>query len=327
MEIKKNIFFLFTGLIIGALLTLGVMHFINREVPDNQIVEEKSLNENHDNEEHEEELVELNENQIKELGIVLDNVSTKKIKLHKNLAGEIVPDPDKLAHIVPRFQGIVKQVYKEIGDRVSKDEVIAVIESNESLVTYEVTSSMDGVVLNLHMTPGELIGGDAHAVTIADLRYIWAELSIYQKDLKTIKVGQGAEIYFDKIENSVDGKIFYISPTVDKHTRTATARIRLNNNSGYWRPGMFVTAKVKIKDINIKQGITLDAIQNIDGQKVVFVKEGNHFRPQQITIGRTNNEYAEVLSGLNIGQTYIAAGAFAVKAEILKESFSGGHNH
>jgi len=323
MEIRKIALSLFVGIIIGATLMLGGIYVMNNEGKESPVIEETY--DVHDNE-HEESIT-LNDDQIKELGIVLDIVSTKNIRLHKNLTGEIVPDPDKLAHIVPRFQGIVKKVYKEIGDKVSKDEVIAIIESNESLVTYEVTSSMNGSVLDMHMTPGELIGDDTHIVTIADLRNIWVELSIYQNDLNTIKVGQTAETYYDKIENAVSGKIFYISPTVDEHTRTATARVRLSNNNGYWRPGMFVTSRIKTQDMNIKHAVKLSAIQNLDGQKVVFTKNANHFIPQPITIGRSNNEYVEVLRGLLEGQTYIAEGAFTFKAEILKESFSGDHGH
>jgi cobalt-zinc-cadmium efflux system membrane fusion protein len=265
--------------------------------------------------------------EMDELGIELDQVGPKNLQMHVDLTGEVVPDPDKLAHIVPRFAGVVKKVYKEIGDNVKKDEVIAVIESNESLVTYDVKSSIDGVVLNLHMTPGELIGDENHIVTIADLSSVWAELNVYQKDLNEIRVGQTAYVYFNEIEEAVKGKIFYLSPTIDKHTRTATARVRLNNSSGNWKPGIFVTAKVLTDLEKVEQAVTLNAIQNYEGQKVVFVKDGDSFRPQPVTIGKTNTKYTEILSGLHKDQTYIAEGAFIIKSELLKESFGGGHAH
>ncbi|MBT8382464.1 MAG: efflux RND transporter periplasmic adaptor subunit, partial [Ignavibacteria bacterium] len=133
-------------------------------------------------------------------------------------------------------------------------------------------------------------------------------------------------VYFDEIENSVERKIFYLSPTVDEHTRTTTARVRLNNSSGYWKPGMFITAKVLTDFVNVDQAVTLNGIQNFEGQRVVFVKDGEGFRPQPVTIGKTNTKYAEILSGLNNGQSYIAEGAFVIKAELLKESFGGDHD-
>ncbi|MDZ7765847.1 MAG: efflux RND transporter periplasmic adaptor subunit [Melioribacteraceae bacterium] len=90
---------------------------------------------------------------------------------------------------------------------------------------------------------------------------------------------------------------------------------------------MFITAKVLTDFIEVDQAVTLNAIQNFEGQKVVFVKDGEGFRPQPVTIGKTNTKYAEVLSGLNTGQNYIAEGAFVIKSELLKESFGGGHGH
>jgi len=328
MENKNKLLFLFIGIVMGVIATLTGTYLFDNGMHEGEKVVTEAV-EQDGNEAHgdEEEIVKLNDDEIKELGIVVAEVGSQKLQLHSDLTGEIVSDPYKLAHIVPRFSGIVKNVYKEIGDRIKKEEVIAVIESNESLVTYDVKSSIDGVVLELHMTPGELIGDDKHVVTIADLRSVWAELNVYQKDLRKIKVGQNAQVNFDDIENAVTGKIFYISPTVDEHTRTATARVRLNNKSGYWKPGMFITAKVLTEYLNVEQAVTLNAIQNFEGQKVVFVKEDEGFRPRPVTIGKTNTKYVEILSGLGEGQEYIAKGAFTVKAELLKASFGGGHGH
>ena len=331
---KNKYIFLIIGLAVGVVLTLAAVIFFGNSGEDvyigNQVDEhiKEARDEDRENEKHsEEELVTLTDAQINELGIRVDEVGPQKLQMHIDLTGEIVPNPDKLAHIIPRFTGVVKTVSKKIGDKVKKDEVIAVIESNESLVTYEVKSSIDGVVLDLHMTPGELIGDDKHIVTIADLSSVWAELNIYQKDLNKIKIGQNAQVYFDQIENAVNGKIFYISPTVEEHTRTATARVLLNNSSGYWKPGMFITAKVLTDIIKVDQAVTINAIQNFENQKVVFVKDGEGFKPQPVTIGKTDTKYAEVLSGLITGQKYISAGAFVIKSELLKESFGGGHEH
>ena len=89
---------------------------------------------------------------------------------------------------------------------------------------------------------------------------------------------------------------------------------------------MFISAKVFTDFVNVKYAVSLKAIQNYEDRKVVFVKNDEGFRPQPITIGKTNSRYAEILSGLNAGQTYVAEGAFVIKSELLKESF-GGDEH
>ncbi|MBU1100563.1 MAG: efflux RND transporter periplasmic adaptor subunit [Bacteroidetes bacterium] len=336
MDNKNKLLFLIVGIVLGALaMLIGTYIFDTDTHEGGTHASAMELNHSEEADEHEgetnehagEEIVKLTDEEIKELGIIVSVVESQQLQLHSDFTGEIVPDSYKLAHIVPRFGGIVKVVYKEIGDKVQKDEVIAIIESNESLVTYEVKSSISGVVLDLHMTPGELIGDDKHIVTVADLSSVWAELNIYQKDLRKVKVGQHADVYFDVVENAVNAKVFYLSPTVSEETRTATARLRLNNNNGYWKPGMFITAELLTDYVNVEQAVTLNAIQNFEGQKVVFVKEGEGFEPRPVTIGKTNTKYAEILTGLNKGDSYIAQGAFVIKSELLKESFGGGHGH
>ncbi len=273
------------------------------------------------------EVVPLTDKELKEFGIKVKEVGPGTIQLHSELTGEIIPDPTKVARIIPRFAGIVREVRKNIGDHLEKGEVIAVIESNESLVRYEVKSSIAGTIIKIHLTPGEVIVDDKHSVTVADLSSVWANLSIYQKDLLKIKVGQVSII------STIDGSrfsksnIFYISPIVDEQTRTATARVKLNNSSGIWKPGMFITAKVATTRKTVSMVVNKNAIQIFKGQTVVFVKDKKGFRPQPVSVGFQNNKSVEILDGLHQGQNYISEGAFTIKAELLKESLGGGQEN
>ena len=327
---NKNIYTgLLIGIAIGIITSLLAVSFIDGRKDDkvNYSPEISHNVENQNGEDHDES-VKLTETDMDELGIRLDTAGSRSLEMHTVLTGEIVIDPDKVAHITPRFNGIVKEVYKKIGDKVIKNEIIGIIESNESLMTYEVKSLIDGTVLDLHMTPGELIGDAGHVVTIADLNSVWAELKIYQKDLGKIKTGQTTRVFFEnEPSSSVTGKVFYISPTVDENTRTATARVRINNVNGIWKPGTFVFAEVVTRNVDVSLAVTPNAIQNFEGRKVIFIKNGDVFRPQRVITGASNSEYVEVKEGIKAGQTYVAQGAFIIKSELLKESFGGGHSH
>jgi cobalt-zinc-cadmium efflux system membrane fusion protein len=281
-----------------------------------------------EHDEDEEEAVKISAAEMEEFGIVVQTAGPDIIHTHTDLLGEVKPDPSKIAHMVPRFEGVVKKVFKAIGDKVKKGEKIAVIESNESLQKYNLTSAIDGTVIDMHLTPGELVSGDsAHEITVANLETVWAELSVYQKDLSTITAGQTASISAGYGDSVIEGKISYVSPMVDEATRTATARVALDNRSGKWKPGMFVTAKVFTLGKKVHLAVAKNAIQIFEGQSVVFVQDSEGFRPQPVTVGIQNDKTVEILSGLHAGQQYIAKGAFAIKAEILKGSFGGGHNH
>lgn len=323
MKNKNNLIYLIIGIAVGFIAAYLILKTTNSEVL-NPIEEIAGKHESE--EKHNEDVVSLTEKELEEFGIKINEVESGNIQLHSNLTGEIIPDPTKVAHIIPRFAGIVREVRKNMGDNVEKDEVIAVIESNESLVQYEMKSSITGTVIEIHMTPGEVIGDDKHVITVANLSSVWASLTVYQKGLTKIKLGQYVEISTVDKSKVMRSKIFYVSPIVDKETRTASARVRLNNTSGFWKPGMFITGKVFTTSKKVPIVVNKNALQLFKGETVVFVQDKKGFRPQPVSIGLENNILVEILSGLHQGQKYAAEGAFTIKSEFLKESFGGDHH-
>ncbi|NOZ57244.1 MAG: HlyD family efflux transporter periplasmic adaptor subunit [Calditrichaeota bacterium] len=288
---------------------------------------QQETQETHAEEADDHDRVTISPEEMEEFGIRLAEAGPGVLEIHRDLTGEIGIDPEKLAHVVPRFPGIVVEVKKRIGDRVEKGEVLAVIESNESLTPYEVRSLIKGTVIEMHLTRGEMISDATHAFVVADLCTVWANLNVYQSDLPYIKVGQKAIV--EDVEGTIraEGTISYVSPIVDDETRTAVARVILPNPDGKWRPGMFVTARVITDRLRPAIVVPKTALQIYENQTVVFVKDGDGFRPQPVKLGRTNLVSAEIVQGLSPGQIYVAEGGFTLKAELLKESFGGGHSH
>lgn len=311
--------------LIGILLIIFFIVFVagcSDEKTGNDPIEAEG---HYEKEEHSEEIV-LSEETMKEFGIEVKEAGPGIIKTHIDLTGEIRVEPSRLSHIIPRFPGIVKEVYKTVGDRVKKGEPLALIESNESLTTYEVKSLISGTIIEMHMTQGELIGNEAHAFTIADLNKVWANFNIYQKDLGKIRVGQKTTINIGSMDIEETGAISYVSPIVDERTRTATARVILNNQTGKWMPGMFVTAKVYVSEKKYPVVVEKSAIQTLEGRSVVFVRDDDGFKPKAVRIGNENDDNVEIISGINAGDQYVSKNSFILKAEILKESF-GGDEH
>jgi len=276
---------------------------------------------------HEEDVVELNAQEMKEFGIEVAMAGPSEMRESINLTGEINAATNRIAHLSPRFSGIVKEVRKITGDQVKKGEVIAIIESNESLVKYKLTSAISGTVIDMHMTIGENITDNTHSVTVADLSVVWASLRIYQEDLFSIKKGQHASIEAGGGQLETIGEISYISPVVDEETRTSVARVVLDNKEGQWKPGMFITAQVFTEAKAVELAVPKTAVMLFEGKQVVFVKDHDVFRPQPVTLGHRGPDMVEVVSGLTRGQEYISRGAFLLKAELQKGAFGHGHSH
>jgi cobalt-zinc-cadmium efflux system membrane fusion protein len=192
---------------------------------------------------------------------------------------------------------------------------------------YEIKAPFGGRVIQKHISLGEVLEENAEAFVIADLNTVWVDLQIYQKDLVTIRKGQGVAIQVGHGVPDARGVVDFVGPLLGEETRTALARVVLENKGGDYRPGMFVTARVAVAKTPVSIAVEKTALQNIEGQTVVFVKTAEGFEPQPIEIGRRNTVNVEVISGLNPGDVYVSEGAFTLKAQLSKGAFGDGHNH
>lgn len=196
-----------------------------------------------------------------------------------------------------------------------------------TLTQYALTAPFDGTVIAKHITLGEVLKDDAEVYVVADLRSVWVDLRVYQKDLPFVRPGQPVAIAAGPGMPDAQGTIAYIGPMVGEQTRTALARVVLPNPDGHWRPGLFVTGNVVVKDMTVPVIIPKTAIQTIDERPTVFVETAEGFKPQPVTLGRSNNTVVELTAGLTPGQRYATHGAFTLKAQLAKGSFGHGHAH
>lgn len=273
---------------------------------------------------HESERVRLTGGQLAYFGVTVTPAGPGAVDFRIQLPGEIRPNEDHVAHIVPRFPGIVRDVYKSVGESVQAGDVLAVIESSESLVPYELKTLIGGTIIEKHLTRGEAVDRGRQAFVIADLTTVWADLGVYQKDLPHLHTGQAVHIAGGPGLPEATGTISYVTPVVNQPTRMATARVVLQNPDGIWRPGMFVTAHV-LDPAPAEIVVPRSAIQVVAQAPVVFVETGDGFEPRPITIGRAGDTHVEILAGLRPTERFVATNSFLLKAELGKSEAEHEH--
>jgi hypothetical protein len=69
--------------------------------------------------------------EIKSLNISTSKAGPAQIRIIQKLTGEVGLNEEKVVHIVPRLDGVVKNVFKDLGDRVENGELLAILESRE----------------------------------------------------------------------------------------------------------------------------------------------------------------------------------------------------
>lgn len=262
---------------------------------------------------------------VKNSGIVIEAAGPAKIKTTIKVNGRVQPNEDHMTHVIPRYPGIVKKIHKRLGDAVVKDEVVAVVESNESLQSYEVKSSIAGTVIGKDVRQGEFVKEGEVIYSVADLSTVWVDLNVNRKDFDKLKVGEAVTIFAGEGMTNATGTVSYISPFGAEDTQTMLARVELPNPTGKWRPGLFVTGEIIVEEAEVPVAVKASALQTFRDWEVVFMADGGMFEIAILELGRRDGEWAEVVSGLNAGQKYAAENSFIIKADILKSGASHDH--
>lgn len=274
---------------------------------------------------HEEGRVVLPPETVAAAGILVETAGSHTITLALDLPGEVTPNADRLAHIVPRFPGIAREVKKGLGDAVQQGEVLAIVESNESLSPYEVRSLVSGTVIEKHITLGEFVQDDADVFVVADLSTVWVNITVYSRDLGRVRKGQRVDVSVVGGGPRGSGVIDYIGPVLGEATRAATARVVVSNASREWRPGMFVTANVIVNEAVAAVAVPDSALSRLEDKDIVFVVQDEAFEARPVTVGRTDGKWTEILSGLSPGERYVVRGGFLLKSELKKSEASHEH--
>ena len=180
---------------------------------------------------------------------------------------------------------------------------------------------MAGRVVERKVDLGTVVGRDnlePELFVIVDLDRVWVELAVNPADLPVVKEGQAVSITTRGIAEKADGKIVFISPLMDKETRSARVVAEIANSEGVWRPGSFVTAAIAVEEQPAPLVVPATAIQTIGGEKVVFVHTPDGFEKRPVVAGRSDHRFTEITAGLQPGEIIAATNTFPLKAEFMK---------
>jgi cobalt-zinc-cadmium efflux system membrane fusion protein len=191
-------------------------------------------------------------------------------------------------------------------------------QSPDSLRLYELRSPIAGKVVSRHLVPGEYVTSDREVFVVADLSKVWAEVNVFPNDRQHVSQGQPVTITGND-GRTAQGTVSYLSPVIDAETRTSTALVELENGNGQWLPGAFVQAEFITEELPVALLVPKDSVQNIDGTDIVFVSADGGFDIKPVILGKSDDEYCEVLSGLEPGSGYACTNTFLLKADLKKD--------
>ena len=189
-----------------------------------------------------------------------------------------------------------------------------------------ILSPIDGVVIARNVTVGQVVETGFEAFVISNLSTVWVTAAINEQDLALINVGAQAEVVTQGFQDRVfKGRVAMIGDILDPQTRTTPVRIVVPNPGALLRTGMFASAHITEPRTREAIFVPEDALQDINGMKVVFItRDGTTFQARTVTLGTRSMGKAEVIEGLSPEDHIVVNGAFMVKSEMLKGTMGEG---
>lgn len=290
-------------------------------------------------------------------------VGEEASKSSMNFSGRLEINQDNTSSISANFKARIERLYiNEEGEEVQKGQVIAELyapeiqvlkdelalatrQDNEVLLksitkkiqNYELSvsdiqslenarlklrSPKNGVISSLNVKQGDNVKTDQNLMRIADLSTLWAIIDVYESDLNRIKKGDELRVSIPNQEN-VTGKVTFVSPVLDANSRSAKARVVVNNPNRNLKPGVFITAKLKNSTSTSVENPTLmlpkSAVLWTGKRSVVYQQleneNGLYFKMKEVKTGGTSSDFVEILSGLEAGDEVVTRGAFSIDSE------------
>lgn len=209
---------------------------------------------------------------------------------------------------------------------VPAEEIERLERSREAVTRITLRAPVSGTVMERGVVTGQYVGPDTPLLTIADLSRVWVMVDLYERDLPVVRRGSRARFTSEALPGrALEGLIDFVYPTVDPATRTAKARLVLDNRDHLLRPGMFGTVRVRGTAERAAVVLPSEAVINTGTERYVFLAHANgHFEPRRVRVGREEGDRVEILSGLAPGDTVVASGSFLIDSESRLEAALGG---
>jgi len=221
--------------------------------------------------------------------------------------------------------------YYDLGPK----ELAEIEQAGEALRTVPVRARQGGFVLRKQVNEGQRVVPGDTLLEIADLSRVWLLADVYERELPFVRLRQSAKVSTAAVPNQTwEGMVTYIYPTVEEKTRTIKVRIELDNRKGLLKPGMLADVVLRSERGAVRRlAVPGSAVVHTGTRALVFVaREGGRFEPRFVELGEHAGDVIEVRAGLEPGERIVEGANFLLDSESrLRAAIDamqvGGHKH
>jgi cobalt-zinc-cadmium efflux system membrane fusion protein len=179
-----------------------------------------------------------------------------------------------------------------------------------------VVSSISGTVIDRIVAQGQVVQPGAAVFTVADLSRLWVQAEVPEKQSDLVKVGDTVKVAIPALDNrTIEGRLVFVSSTVNPETRTVTVRTEVANTDRSIRPAMLAVMMIQDRP-TMHPVVPVDAVVREANKDYVFLKQAdNRYKLVSVSLGQESNGVRPVVEGLKDGDVIVADGAFHLNNE------------
>jgi cobalt-zinc-cadmium efflux system membrane fusion protein len=194
--------------------------------------------------------------------------------------------------------------------------------ASRAIGLHGISSPLDGTIVERHIAKGQLVEGDHTAFLVANLDTLWVELSVFERGLPLVRVGDEVVIRpLGSHEEGIKGKVANVGQVLNAATRSAPVRVEVANQNRQLRPGQAVDANIRASGSSVDEGpvVPPDAVTYVDGKPTVFVADSpTSVRVVVVELGASDGRELHIRQGLKVGDRVVTNGTFELKSELFR---------
>ena len=212
------------------------------------------------------------------------------------------------------------------------EEGIKKVRREKTVATLHLHAPIAGTVVERNIILGQAIEPGQPLFKILDDSVVIVEGDAFEDTLSLLRLGQQVRVRAPAWPKQIfEGRITFISTTVDPEKRTVHVWAEISNHHGMLKQDLFVDLGVAVGGNHRTAAIPLEALISSEGEDFVFVEQGGVFVRRDLVLGARDDRYIEVKEGLRSGERVVTDGKRQLYTKYLMSrrggAALGGHGH